>query len=181
MSINVYKIQDYGFKQGEKIFFDTNIWFYILFPNENKAKSTTYSDEFKRILETKCNIYVDVLVVSEFINAYARRKWRIVAPKFDNFKDFRNSSEFQPIAEEIIGCVKSIMKNGKRVTSQFELLNENSLDNLLDNYSLGKTDFNDQVISEICKREGMKLVTDDSDFRNAANLTIITANTSMLK
>ena len=36
-----------------------------------------YSSALRRIIETKSHIYIDVLVVSEFINRYARQKWDI--------------------------------------------------------------------------------------------------------
>ena len=40
-------------------------------------------------------------------------------------------------------------------------------------------DFNDQVITEICKSNGFTLITNDSDFKTQ-EIPILTANTSLL-
>jgi len=50
---------------------------------------------------------------------------------------------------------------------------------LVDEYEKGNSDFNDQVLAELCKSKGLTLVTDDSDFADTG-LTIVTANQRLL-
>jgi hypothetical protein len=52
-------------------------------------------------LSAKSKIYIDVLVLSEFINTYSRTQWKFVARHIESFKAFRNSSHFKPVAQEI--------------------------------------------------------------------------------
>ena len=59
-----------------------------------------------------------------------------------------------------------------RVESGFEVL---PIDDLLHDYGVGKSDFNDQVIAELCKRERLTLITNDRDFKYRG-VSILTAN-----
>ena len=53
------------------------------------------------------------------------------------------------------------------------------MDNLLNDYATGDYDFNDQVITEICKNNGFTLITNDSDFKTQ-DIPILTANSKLL-
>ncbi|MGH8547812.1 MAG: hypothetical protein ACRERU_04290 [Methylococcales bacterium] len=50
---------------------------------------------------------------------------------------------------------------------------------MIDEYAAGDSDFNDQVIAELCKKRGLKLVTDDGDF-GRYEISIVTANRRLL-
>ncbi len=167
------------------MFFDANIWLLIYGPQkqENTTKIKTYSSAFRRILESKSRIYTDVLIVSEFINTYARQKWNILKKlggisktSMERFKDFRNSPEFKPIAQEIADNTNRMLKHCSRIESGFETL---ELDSLIHEYASGGNDFNDQVFGELCKSKGLKLVTDDGDFKGQG-IPILTANYRLL-
>ena len=60
--------------------------------------------------------------------------------------------------------------------SGFEKL---KIDTLLDAYSTGDSDFNDQVIAELCKVKGLTLITHDGDFKGQG-ISILTANRYLL-
>lgn len=49
----------------------------------------------------------------------------------------------------------------------------------MNEYQVGGSDFNDQVIREVCKSNGFKLLTDDGDF-DTQGLTVLTANSRLL-
>ncbi len=51
---------------------------------------------------------------------------------------------------------------------------------LIDEFELGLSELNDQVLIELCKAKGLKLVTHDSDFKGR-NLMLLTANQNLLK
>jgi len=53
------------------------------------------------------------------------------------------------------------------------------INGLVEEYSAGDSDFNDQVISALCKRNGFKLVTDDGDFCGQ-DIPVVTANRHLL-
>jgi len=93
-----------------------------------------------------------------------------------NFKKFRQSDDFKPVAKEIANATKKILQHCTRVESGFESLN---ICTLINEYAEGKSDFNDQVISLICSREKLTLVTDDKDFANEG-VAVLTANKKLL-
>ncbi|MCG9128943.1 hypothetical protein JT359_15240 [Candidatus Poribacteria bacterium] len=49
----------------------------------------------------------------------------------------------------------------------------------MEHYSDGGLDFNDQIIAEICKENGLILVTHDGDFKSQ-DITILTDNNYLL-
>ena len=171
------EVRHHNFTSKDKLFLDANIWLYLFSPREPGDRwKQVYSEVFERILKANSRIYVDVLVLSEFINAYARTKWRAAAPHIRSFKDFRSSSSFKTVAEDITAGVKEIVSHCSRIESSFTTL---PINDLLADYISGDFDFNDQVITEICKNNGFTLITNDSDFRTQ-EIPILTANRSLL-
>jgi len=53
------------------------------------------------------------------------------------------------------------------------------IETVLCEFEKGNSDFNDQVLCEICKEKGFTLVTDDPDF-SGSGVTILTANSRLL-
>lgn len=71
-------VKDHEFNRNDKLFVDTNVWLYLYGPQKPKARVIdTYSSMLKRILAAGSRIYIDVLVVSEFINTCPRLKWQL--------------------------------------------------------------------------------------------------------
>ncbi len=117
-----------------------------------------------------------MLIVSEFINTYARRKWTTIGKRFKFFKNFRNSSNFIPVAIDIAADTKRVMAHCEPIESGFVGL---QMYDLLDDYAKGSKDYNDQVITELCKNNGFILITDDGDFKTQ-EIPILTANRPLL-
>lgn len=178
MKHKVLQVRNYNFTDKDQLFLNANIWLYLRFSQKPfNYWEKTYSNVFKRILNGKSQIYIDVLVVTEFINTYARRKWKLITPRFKSFKTFRNSSLFNPIAKDIAADAKRVVGHCQLIESGFVGLRINDL---LDDYANGDSDFNDQIIAEICKSNGLTLVTHDGDFRTH-EIPILTANTYLLR
>ena len=180
MTHKVLDITTYKFTAKDRLFLDTNIWLYNYCESCSVSPSyrpevDSYSQALQDIHEKKSRIHIDVLVVSEFINRYARLKWKQEALNM-TFKEFRNSKHFKPIAAEIALMVKQIMKEANKIESRF---NRVKIDDMLNVYGTGETDFNDQVIAWLCKREGLTLITNDSDFKGQ-EISILTANQRLL-
>ena len=171
----VYKaveVRHYNFTPQDKLFLDANIWFYLYGPQKlGNRWARIYSMVFNDILNAKSQIYIDVLVISEFINSYARLKWKLVASHYRNFKNFRSSPHFKPVAQDIAADTKRVMSHCSQIDSGFATL---AIADLLTDYVAGNSDFNDQVITEICKSNGLTLITNDRDFRSQ-EIPILTA------
>ena len=181
MALKAMSVEKYDFQSQDELFLDANIWLYVYGPqNPNDYWVKVYSKAFERILIAKSCIYIDILVVSEFINTYARLKWRLKwrlnAPHSKTFKIFRKSDDFKTIAREIADNTKRVLGHCSKIESDFKTL---KIDNLMNDYAAGYSDFNDQVITELCQKKGLKLITNDGDFKGQ-DITILTANKKLL-
>ena len=177
MENNIQAVGPYTFTHRDKLFLDANIWLYLFGPEDRRNHwNQIYSQVFNRILDANSQVYIDALVVSEFINAYARMKQKIIAPYINSFKNFRSSPYFKPVAEDIAADVELILLYCSKVESGFTML---PMNDLLGDYVSGDFDFNDQVITEICKNNGFTLITNDSDFKTQ-EIPVLTANTNLL-
>ena len=117
MPVSAKHVEDYGFRAADKLFLDTNIWLYLYGPQSQKKEvAAEYGEAFKRILDVKSDIYIHIAVVSEYVHAYAKMRYRISGgeQEFGGFKNFRDSSEFrEEIAKDIAGDTKRVLKHCK--------------------------------------------------------------------
>ena len=69
-----YSIDQYTFSDTDEVLLDANIWLFVYGPQYSATDQRTavYSDALKRMLSAKTRIFVDVLVLSEFVNSFAR-------------------------------------------------------------------------------------------------------------
>ena len=192
------RVKQHNFTSKDKLFLDANIWLYLYCPQGSRDFWVDiYSDVFDRILDAESQIYIDVLVISEFINTFARQEYELVKDRLElakqecklteqeyesaklplrSFKNFRNTPDFEIIAQGIAAAVKQIMNHCSRVESCFTTL---EIDALLADYETGNFDFNDQVITALCKSNGFTLITNDGDFKTQ-DIPILTANSNLL-
>jgi predicted nucleic acid-binding protein len=176
---NIIPIEDYSFSEADEFLIDTNIWLYLYGPQIPKDwKTRVYSKSLKNILAAKSKIWIDVLILSEFINRYSRIEFEasITSGATVNFKNFRKSTAFVPIATAIANAVKRIIKQSLRSSSGFENLDINTL---IQQFKSERPDFNDQVFVELCKSKKLKLITHDSDFKDCG-ITVLSANKKLL-
>jgi hypothetical protein len=142
-------IEKYQFQPTDELLFDANIWFFLYGPNRpSHPKVAFYSGAFKRIVAANNRVYIDVLILSEFVNRYARLRHNLLigqrrVPK--DFKQFRSTSFFKAIARDIAADVRQILGNCTPVESGFASLD---LDTLTTDYAVGNADFNDLVLAE---------------------------------
>lgn len=180
MTNKFLSIDKYFFRREDELFLDANIWLYIFGPQTapNHPRTRTYSGALKRILMAQSSMLIDVLVLSEFINRYARIEYGYLSPASKpEFKVFRQSPQFDPVAKDISIAVKTILNHARCIGNNFENLAPASWLAAFENQ---RHDFNDLVIAELCKARGLKLVTHDADFK-FPGLTIITANPHLLR
>lgn len=177
MADEVLHVKDYRFTSNDELCLDANVWLFIHGPQRpgGGTRRDYYSNAFRRMLEAKSHIYIDVLVLSEIINRWARFHHQESAPEL-SFKEFRNSDVFGSIAPDIAADTRRILSRCSLMESGFTSLD---IDALTTEFGNGGADFNDQVIREACKRSGLKLVTDDADFARQG-VRILTANRRLL-
>lgn len=174
-------ITTHKFADADQLFFDANIWLSLYGPQgaPNDPRTQIYSNALAEAMRAKSQIWVDVLVISEFVNRFARIEYDIQFPnrsRRPNFKQFRNSPDFQPISQAIAAAVRNILKFAARIESGFSIIDINAL--LLE-FESNSNDFNDQILAGLCKNNSLVLVTHDSDFKGKG-VDILTANPRIL-
>lgn len=178
MKRSLNNIAHHSFTATDRLFLDANVWLYIFSPHGIGGRwEQVYSSAYDRIVKAKSQLFTDVLVMSEFTNTYARVKWQQLDRAEKSFKHFRNSKEFELVAEEISAHAKKIMAMCSRLESGFADIQMSSL---LGNYATGKFDFNDQIIVALCRKQHLTLVTNDGDFRNQ-EVQALTTNQRLLR
>jgi len=79
MAKSAEEIGKYVFQADDELLVDANVWFFLYGPHPpGSPKAALYSGALARILAAKSCIYVDVLIISEFVNRYARLKHQIL-------------------------------------------------------------------------------------------------------
>ena len=181
MKNNASEISTHAFNLADELLLDTNIWLRLYGPaaKPGDRRTVVYSKALGEMLAASCRIYIDVLILSEYINRYARLRHNLVKTRSGishDFKQFRKSADFNAIAFDIAGDVRQILKHCERVESEFAALDITAL---IDEFEKGDSDFNDLVLAELCKSRNLTLVTHDGDFKDRG-LKVLTANKSLL-
>ena len=177
MANRIVSIEEHNFEPEEQLLLDTNIWLFIFGPQDySRSEVEIYSSAIRRILAAKSRIFIDILIVSEFINAYSRILWRQSGTNI-RFKEFRNSQRFQPIAREVAQQITRVLSYCSYLDSQLDQI---EMPDLIGEYAKGGNDFNDQVIGISCRIRNLKLITDDRDFGDQG-IAVLTANNNLLR
>lgn len=181
MTKQAVDIGQYAFTSSDHLLLDTSVWLLIYGPQvPDDSRVALYSRALRKVLEARSRIFIDQTVLSEFVNIYARNVYARVkgAPGGQklSFKEFRRSVEFQPVAQGIASDAKRILGQCNWINGEFDL---SVIGHMLSDLASGEFDFNDKIIAVHCANLGLKLVTDDSDFKNL-NIPIITGNSRLL-
>ncbi|MEL7665537.1 MAG: PIN domain-containing protein [Methanosarcina mazei] len=173
----IHSIETYDFPEERSYFFDTNIWLYIYGPiGWPDQKSAVYSRALREIRNSNGTIYINCMIISEFINAFSRIEFK-QQTTHSRYKDFRNSISFRPVAEDIASNVKKILRNTLACDNDLKVID---LPEIMSFFEQGKYDFNDLVFAEICRSGEMVFVTHDKDF-SELGVEILTANEKLLR
>jgi predicted nucleic acid-binding protein len=174
--VNVHSIESYDFPEGKSYFFDTNIWLYIYGPiGWPDQRSDVYSGALKKIRDSKGTIYINCMIISEFINAFSRIEFKQQS-EFTRFKEFRSSLSYRAIAQDLAYNVKKILKSTLACDPEMQAIN---IPEVMDLFEQGKYDFNDLLFAQICRAKGMIFVTHDKDF-SELGVDILTANEKLV-
>jgi len=179
MTSNVSSVDTYAFTQADAFLIDANVWISLHVPQEaNRPSAMAYSRAFAGMLRAKCSIFLDVLVLSEFVNRYARLVHAVDrrrgAPA--DFKAYRSTPEFRAHARAIADAARRILKHARRIDSGFGTVDTEAV---LTDYESRHCDLNDQLLADLCRKKGLTVVTHDADFVHL-DVPILTANRKLL-
>ena len=195
---HVSRVDSYSFTKKDCLFLDTNVWLSVFFRQKPLSKDEKfYSEIFDRILKANCRLYLDTVIISEFINVSTKKKHRLVYErikkikkdgkfkdsstmkrivKLTEFKNFRRHKCFKTVASEIAMDVKRMLRHCTLINHNFS---EEQIHTMVSGYSEGDIDFNDMCIASLCINNGWTLITDDVDFKGKS-IRILTANNNLL-
>ena len=180
MMNNVIDIETYVPQDGDRYFFDTNIWLYFYCPvisisNYKKTIISKYDGFLKKAISHDTTIYVSSLIASEIINAWLKLDFNILRSKNvvrNNYKqNYRGSAFYHNAVKDI----KAVFNNQllKISTPLDDRAAEISLTDVLN--GLDKTDFNDSYYHHLAKLDNLLIVTNDADFaRLDTGISILT-------
>lgn len=182
MTAKVIDAFRYGYSDSDRILIDANVWLYLFGPKPlDSPAARSYSAVFKAIQVAKTSVFLDVLVLSEFVNRFARDQHRVLAVPgaaiSSDFKTFRDSPDFVQVAEAI---QTSVLKIGRFAKAIDHPLSTFDLPALLADFAKGSRDLNDQLLSETCKKHRLALLSNDADLSHAA-ITLLTTNPHLLR
>ncbi len=177
MSEQAEDITSHRFTSADSVLFDTNIWLYLYGPASasRRRENRIYSKALRDMRTAGADIYLAPVVLSEFVNAFARIEHgvaRSTSREVEGFKSWRDSEAFEPVAQEIAHNATQILKVSRRSQWAFEATDVGSM---LVQFAQGCTDFNDLILADVCKQHDLILVTHDDDFQSAG-IPILTAN-----
>ena len=170
----------------KNIFLDTNIWLYLFCPlghsRDNIVKK--YSRAFNYLIHSDNKLYIDVMILSEFINRFLRLAFHVYKANnkkgihFDYKKQYQQTKNFKETIQLIFSTIKNKILPGAAVVN---FNHENSsIVELMDGLQDKMIDFNDLHFEKLCKVKGFFLLTDDGDF-SSSPLDIISGNPRILR
>lgn len=177
MTATCFDVKTYSFQPEERYFVDASVWLAVYGPTVPKdARARVYSDALKRLRTSNAAIFIDVIVMAELVNRWARFEYNQLAPPVPKFKDYRASADFTAVAADAAANLRSILKYVKRTGTPFANVN---IDAILDQFASGGDDINDQLIAEKCRADGLILLADDADMAKYA-IRLVTGNRKIL-
>lgn len=180
MKNKAHDIKSYGYKKGEALLFDANIWLYISAPPSSAPVAhwtKRYSQALKEMLNAGATLVISSTVLSEYLNRYCRIEWdALYKASYPTFKKFRLSTDFKSVGAQATAEANQILALCGTRNDRFETCNVKSA---LTEFGSGTLDFNDGMITHFCAEHGCKLVTNDADFTEGG-IEILTANGSLL-
>jgi len=176
----VERIRDFKVKSGDCFFFDNNVWMFLFSPisGANSTQQITYSNLLKNIQTAKAAIFINSLVVSEYINRSLKLNYSLwrdrefkSGNRFVDYKrDYRPTEDFDNAQKEAYIEMSDILSIALRKPDDFNALKLNEVMNAKG------MDFNDAYYAVFCKLNRLILVSDDKDLQNCPlDITILTA------
>ena len=177
-------VADHSFSSADHLFLDTNVWLWIygrqLPPNaqhrsdEDRRLEQIYSDAYSMIEKSKSKVYINTIVISEFLTNSMRKEF---GTKKLKIMRNREDKKLKETAAGFLDEVRYILERENCYLLE-EHFSTKVTDGLLAAFD-GSADYNDLIIARTCGCNGLTLITQDSDFKNQ-RISILTANEEMI-
>lgn len=164
---------------GRAIYLDANILIYLHPPLGKVApEAASYASFVSLARSSGVKLRVSNLILSEYINTYARLIFNSLykTAYANKFKAFRKSADWPLYAKQISSEVMSILSYCE---VQHTLADNTSLTAIIQDFSIGSFDFNDQLIIEGCQLDSAALLTHDGDMEDGG-IIVVTNNPKLL-
>jgi predicted nucleic acid-binding protein len=151
------------FSKEDKILIDTNVLLYVYCPLTSQRYDryiAHYTDTIQNIVDAKSTVYVNSLIISEFVNRWLRIDFQ--KSGFSNFKqDYRSSERCKNVLKTILRELKKFYQqcNVKSISDKFNLIDFQS-----EYMKYPESDFNDLIIAQNAIQYDCKILTQDNDF-----------------
>jgi len=180
---DVMDVETYVPHDGDKYFFDANIWLYFYCPvgNYNKNTISKYDGFLKKSINSKTVIYISSLVISEIVNRWLRLDFERVKRKDVSIRYFKRDYRGSAYYHSTVKDIKAVFNNQLLKISMplDDRATEISLSDVLS--GLDKIDFNDCYYHHLAKLDNLLIVTNDADFAKLdTGVSILTANQKLL-
>ncbi len=164
-----------------KFVFDTNVLIYMHGFQINLKYARRYAPVIEHIVSSKSVVYIDKIVLSEFINRYVNSsmdyKLRLQGKlaKDEKFRFNKNIHRNTPEYKRVLQEVKSILFQ-LCTTYNIEFHNENFyIDSEHITNCLNDMEFNDYLIMSLAKDVGATIVTNDRDLIGCEEVNTLSA------
>lgn len=156
--------------------FDTNVWLFINGPfiDLKDQRHRVYSSLYAAALKAGTQIWLPQIVLSEFVRQCLRQY--ATSSEGELPRKLHSHSDYQAWMTDISDEVFHIVEACKLLADDFDKFD---LDACFGEAGSGGIDFNDVMLSELCRRHNFLLVTDDADF-SASTLAIASSNRKLL-
>lgn len=180
MNNKAHDLNGYTFTAGEGVLIDANIWLY-LFPapgNPPYQFARQYSSGFSRLVQASAKPVLEPMVLSEYLNRYCRIEWEgNYKAQYQKFKQFRQSADFQVVIAAAHAFALKILSFCNIHSIRADELD---LNQALNDFKSGRVDFNDAILIDICRKQNLKLMTNDADFQHGG-IEVLTTNPRLLQ
>jgi predicted nucleic acid-binding protein len=171
-------------RAGQRFLFDTNVWLDLYYPSPQPSQprwSADHAAVFRAIKQAGAEVVFNVIVLSELVNAVARREFHIfrrqhnIDPR-DFKRRFRDTPAFEAVKRKL-RLIQSQILPQVRVVSLPTL----KLPAVLEQFDQRDVDVNDAVLARCAEAEGCILLTSDADMGKVDTpIEVWTANPRLL-
>lgn len=153
--------------------FDTNVWLsiYGLTTDISNPQTRIYSKFYKEVLTRNRKFFLLGTITSEYIHRSLKLRYE-TDPTVNRKVKIHQQSNYGSWISQIADEVSYLLDDCIRLDDGFAQSNPEEMCR----NCVGKTiDYNDLIISDVCKKNNITLVTDDKDFA-CENINIVTRN-----
>ena len=181
---NFIDITNFNPKNGDKFLIDANVLLYLFYTAGKYKRDIVkkYSTFYANIIKNDCKILLPLNLLTEFSNRFYKLEYdeylRINSYNCSqfSFKAYRQTKEFDNVKTEVIDIFKlQIIPYAEKVDYNFTSKNIEELLTISD-----KIDFNDIIYYDIAKCYNVPIITNDNDFKQISDISIITQSTYLL-